>query len=172
VATESEGIEKSAILLLSLGKDEAAEVLKNLGPKEVQKLGHAMAALKQVARERVESVIDEFNEQTSRGSPVSVDSETIKAMLTKALGDDRAASLISRIMSGNDTAGIEGLKWMDAASVADLIRNEHPQIIATILVHLEFDHAGDILKCFHRPPAQRRAAAHRDARWRAAGGPA
>ena len=148
MATESEGIEKSAILLLSLGKDEAAEVLKNLGPKEVQKLGHAMAALKQVARERVESVIDEFNEQTSRGSPVSVDSETIKAMLTKALGDDRAASLISRIMSGNDTAGIEGLKWMDAASVADLIRNEHPQIIATILVHLEFDHAGDILKQF------------------------
>ena len=71
MATESEGIEKSAILLLSLGKDEAAEVLKNLGPKEVQKLGHAMAALKQVARERVESVIDEFNEQTSRGSPAS-----------------------------------------------------------------------------------------------------
>ena len=99
MVTESEGIEKSAILLLSLGKDEAAEVLKNLGPKEVQKLGHAMAALKQVARERVESVIDEFNEQTSRGSPVSVDSETIQAMLTKALGDDRAASLISRIRS-------------------------------------------------------------------------
>ena len=100
MATESEGIEKGAILLLSLGKDEAAEVLKNLGPKEVQKLGHAMAGLKQVARERVESVIDEFTEQTSKGSPVSVDSETIKAMLTKALGDDRAASLISRIMSG------------------------------------------------------------------------
>lgn len=148
MGAENEGVEKSAILLLSLGKDEAAEILKNLGPKEVQKLGHAMAALKQVAREKVESVIDEFTEQSSRGSPVSVDNETIKAMLTKALGDDRADALISRIMSGNDTAGIEGLKWMDAASVADLIRNEHPQIIATILVHLEFDHAGDILKCF------------------------
>jgi flagellar motor switch protein FliG len=77
-----------------------------------------------------------------------VDNEAIKTMLTKALGDDRAASLINRIMAGNDTAGIEGLKWMDANSVADLIRNEHPQIIATILVHLEFDHAGDILKNF------------------------
>ena len=143
-----EGIEKSAILLLSLGQDEAAEVLRNLGPKEVQKLGHAMAALKQVPRERVESVIEEFAEHASKGAPVAVDNEAIKTMLTKALGDDRAASLINRIMAGNDTAGIEGLKWMDANSVADLIRNEHPQIIATILVHLEFDHAGDILKNF------------------------
>ena len=69
-------------------------------------------------------------------------------MLTKALGDDRAANLLSRILSGGDTAGIEGLKWMDAGTVADLIKNEHPQIIATILVHLEYDHAGEILKCF------------------------
>jgi flagellar motor switch protein FliG len=107
-----------------------------------------MAALKQVPRERIEAVIDEFAEQTAKGTPVAVDNETIKSMLTKALGDDRAAGLISRIMSGNDTAGIEGLKWMDAATVADLIRNEHPQIIATILVHLEFDQAGDILKHF------------------------
>jgi flagellar motor switch protein FliG len=107
-----------------------------------------MAALKQVPRERVESVIDEFAEHASKGAPVAVDNEAIKTMLTKALGDDRAASLINRIMAGNDTAGIEGLKWMDANSVADLIRNEHPQIIATILVHLEFDHAGDILKNF------------------------
>jgi flagellar motor switch protein FliG len=143
-----EGLEKSAILLLSLGQDEAAEVLKNLGPKEVQKLGHAMAGLKQVPRERMESVIDEFAHHAARGVPVAIDNEAIKTMLTKALGDDRAASLISRIMSGNDTAGIEGLKWLDAASVADLIKNEHPQIIATILVHLEFDHAGDILKNF------------------------
>jgi flagellar motor switch protein FliG len=148
VSTANDGVEKGAILLLSLGQDEAAEVLKNLGPREVQKLGHAMAALKQVPRERIEEVIDEFTRQTAKGAPVAVDNETIKAMLTKALGDDRAAGLISRIMSGNDTAGIEGLKWMDAPTVADLIRNEHPQIIATILVHLEYDHAGEILKHF------------------------
>lgn len=145
---ESEGVERAAILLLSLGQDEAAEVLKNLGPKEVQKLGHAMAALKQVPRERIEQVIDEFTDQSAKGAPVAVDNETIKAMLTKALGDDRAANLISRIMQGGDTAGIEGLKWMDAPTVADMIRNEHPQIIATILVHLEFDQAGEILKSF------------------------
>ena len=147
-ATENDGVENSAILLLSLGQDEAAEILKCLGPKDVQKLGHAMAALKQVPRERIESVIDEFKEHAAKGAPVSVDDETIKAMLTKALGDDRAASLIGRIMQGGDTAGIEGLKWMDAPTVADLIRNEHPQIIATILVHLEFDQAGEVLKHF------------------------
>ncbi len=145
---ESEGVERAAILLLSLGQDEAAEVLKNLGPKEVQKLGHAMAALKQVPRERIERVIDEFTDQSAKGAPVAVDNDTIKAMLTKALGDDRAANLISRIMQGGDTAGIEGLKWMDAPTVADMIRNEHPQIIATILVHLEFDQAGEILRNF------------------------
>ncbi len=145
---ESEGVERAAILLLSLGQDEAAEILKNLGPKEVQKLGHAMAALKQVPRERVEKVIDEFTDQSAKGAPVAVDNEAIKAMLTKALGDDRAANLINRIMQGGDTAGIEGLKWMDAPTVADMIRNEHPQIIATILVHLEFDQAGEVLKGF------------------------
>lgn len=147
-AKENDPVEKGAILLLSLGSDDAAEILKNLGPKEVQKLGHAMAALKQVPRERIEEVIDEFREHSAKGAPVSVDDEAIKAMLTKALGDDRAANLIGRIMQGGDTAGIEGLKWMDAPTVADLIRNEHPQIIATILVHLEFDHAGEILKHF------------------------
>lgn len=145
---KNDGIEKSAILLLTLGQDEAAEVLKSLGPAEVQKIGHAMAALKQVPRSRMESVLDEFNAQIDHDTPVVIDNETIKAMLNKALGDDRAASIISRIMSGNDMAGIEGLKWMDANSVADLIRNEHPQIIATILVHLDYDHAGEILKSF------------------------
>jgi flagellar motor switch protein FliG len=143
-----DGITKSAMLLLTLGEDEAAEVLKHLGPREVQKLGAAMAQLKSVPRDKVEAVVDEFYEETQRGAPVVADEEYIRSMLTKALGDDRAANLISRILQGGDTAGIEGLKWMDASTVAELIRNEHPQIIATILVHLEYDHAGEILKHF------------------------
>ena len=143
-----DGITKSAMLLLTLGEDEAAEVLKHLGPREVQKLGAAMAGLKSVPRDKVEEVVNEFYEETQRGAPVVADEEYIRGMLTKALGDDRAANLISRILQGGDTAGIESLKWMDAATVADLVRNEHPQIIATILVHLEFDQAGDILKHF------------------------
>jgi flagellar motor switch protein FliG len=143
-----DGVEKSAMLLLTLGEDEAAEILKHLGPKEVQKLGHAMAAMKVVQRDKVEPILDELSDRSARGAPVAVDENVIKAMLTKALGDDKAANLIARIMQGGDTAGIEGLKWMDAATIADLIKNEHPQIIATILVHLDYDHVGDVLKLF------------------------
>ena len=147
-AGPEEGIEKSAMLLLTLGADAAAEVLKQMGPKEVQKLGHAMAAMKSVPREQVEALLTELEAHTEKGAPLSADEDVIRSMLTKALGDDKAANLIGRILQGGDTAGIESLKWMDAATVADLIKNEHPQIIATILVHLEFDHAGEIMKFF------------------------
>ncbi len=146
--SEKDGVEKGALLLLSLGGDEAAEVLKHLGPKEVQKLSHAMANLKATPRDKVESVLDELDQDTERGTAFSANEDQIRAMLTKALGDDRAANLLSKILSGSDTAGIEGLKWMDASTVADMIRNEHPQIIATILVHLEFDQVGEVLKLF------------------------
>ena len=146
--SSDDGLEKSAMLLLTLGSTESAEVLKYLGPREVQKLGSMMATMKSVPREKIEQVLDEFHEHTAKGAPLSVDEAMIREMLTKALGDDRAANLIGRILQGGDTAGIESLKWMDASTVADMIKNEHPQIIATILVHLEFDHAGEILKHF------------------------
>ncbi len=144
-----DGIEKAAILLLSLGEEQASEVLKHLGPREVQKLGHAMAALKSVPRTRWKAVLDDFNKTAGESAAVHVDTDAyIRSVLTKALGDDKASNLISRILQGGDTNGIEGLKWMDAATVADLIKNEHPQIIATILVHLEHDHASEILNHF------------------------
>ena len=140
-----DGIEKAAILLVSLGEEQAAEVLKHLGPREVQKIGHAMAALKSVPRTRVETVLDDFNKTAQESAAMHVDSDAyVRSVLTKALGDDKASNLISRILQGGDTAGIEGLKWMDAPTVADLIKNEHPQIIATILVHLDHDQASDI----------------------------
>jgi flagellar motor switch protein FliG len=144
-----DGIEKAAILLLSLGEEQASEVLKHLGPREVQKIGHAMALLKSVPRTRVENVLDDFNKSAGESAAVHVDTDAyIRSVLTKALGDDKASNLISRILQGGDTAGIEGLKWMDAPTVADLIKNEHPQIIATILVHLDHDQASDILNQF------------------------
>ena len=148
MAPVSDGIEKSAILLLSLGENEAAEVLKQLAPREVQKVSKAMSMLKAVPREKIEEVLDELRSHTEKGSGMSVDEAMLKSMLIKALGDDRAANLISRIMSGSETAGFDGLKWMDATTIADLIKNEHPQIIAAILAHLEYDQAGDVLKHF------------------------
>jgi len=114
----------------------------------VQKLGMAMASLPAQPRTKVEAVINELEDHFEQGAPLEASEEHIRDMLTKALGDERAGHIISRIMQGSDTAGIESLKWMDAATAADLIRNEHPQIIATILVHLEYDQAGEILKHF------------------------
>ena len=90
----------------------------------------------------------EVNEHFGKGTMIQSDDDQLREMLTKALGDDRANQLLSRMMSGSETAGIESLKWMDAATAADLIKGEHPQIIATILVHLEYDQAGEILKNF------------------------
>jgi flagellar motor switch protein FliG len=148
MSTPDEGLEKGALLLLTLGSDEAAEVLKHLAPKEVQKLGMAMAGMSAQSRVKVEAVLDELEAHRDKGAPIEADEAHIRAMLTKALGDDRAGHLIARVLQGSDTAGIESLKWMDAATAADMIKNEHPQIIATILVHLEFDQAGEILKQF------------------------
>lgn len=149
MANPDEGLEKSATLLIALGEDRAAEVLKHLGPREVQKLGHAMAQLKAVPRAKVEAVLDEFHKHAEENAAVHVDTDNyIRSVLTKALGDDKASNLISRILQGGETSGIEGLKWMDSGTVADLIKNEHPQIIATILVHLEHDHASEILNHF------------------------
>jgi len=144
-----EGLEKSATLLIALGEDRAAEVLKHLGPREVQKIGHAMAGLKSVPRAKVEAILNEFHQIAEEHASVHVDTDNyIRSVLTKALGDDKASNLISRILQSGETSGIEGLKWMDATTVADLIKNEHPQIIATILVHLEHDHASEILNHF------------------------
>jgi flagellar motor switch protein FliG len=145
----SDGVQKSAILLMSLGEDEAAEVLKHLGPREVQKIGTAMAALKSVSRDEINSVVGEFCTQANEKSTLGLSStDYLRTVLKRALGDDRAANLIDRILHGNDTSGIEGLKWMDSAAVAELIKNEHPQIIATILVHLDRDQSSEILMSF------------------------
>ncbi|MFA7316853.1 MAG: flagellar motor switch protein FliG [Sulfuricella sp.] len=144
-----DGVIKSAILLMSLGEEEASELFKHLGPKEVQKLGSAMATLKNVKRDQIEGVLHDFRKEAEEKTHVGMaNDEYIRSVLTKALGNERAGTLIDRILQGGDTAGIESLKWMDAAAVAELIKNEHPQIIATILVHLDRDQASAILGSF------------------------
>ena len=148
MTTPEEGLEKAALLLMTLGPDAAAGVLRQLGPREVQKLTMKMASMTPQSRETVEPVLIEVNEHFGKGTMIQSDDDQLREMLTKALGDDRANQLLSRMMSGSETAGIESLKWMDAATAADLIKGEHPQIIATILVHLEYDQAGEILKNF------------------------
>jgi flagellar motor switch protein FliG len=141
-----DGLSQAAILLRSLGEEEAAEVFKHLGPKEVQKLGEAMSKIDKVTRDRVAEVLDKFDSEAAQQTSLGGDSpEYIRGVLTRALGDDKAKYILDRILQGGDTSGIESLKWMDAPTVADLIRNEHPQIIASIMVHLDHDHAAAIL---------------------------
>lgn len=140
-----QSINDCAILMLALGHEEAAEVFKYLGPKEVQKLGMAMTTVQNVSREKMEVVLDNFQSETEGRVNLGDSNEYIRSVLIKALGDDKAAHLIDRILQGKESAGIESLKWMDADSVAEMIRNEHPQIIATIMSHLERDHASEVL---------------------------
>jgi flagellar motor switch protein FliG len=151
---DDKGVEDAAILLMSMGEEEAAEVFKHLEPKEVQTLGEAIARMKAVTKERIGNVLDRFaKESTEMGVLVADNDEYIKAVLRKALGDDKANLLIDRIIQGSDVTGIESLKWMDAGSVAELLRNEHPQIVAAILVHLDPDQSSSVLKFF--PERQR-----------------
>ena len=146
---DTKGLEDSAILLMSLGEEEASEVFKLLSPKEVQALGETIAKMKTIPRERVDVVLERFATEASEQSMIVTDTdEYVKSVLRKALGEDKANLLIDRILQGGDISGIESLKWMDAGSVAELLRNEHPQIVAAILVHLDFDQSSSVLKCF------------------------
>ncbi len=146
---EEDGLTDGAVLLLALGEDTASEVFKHLSPKEVQRLGEAMARIKGTTKDKVDTVLEKFRVEAEQQSSLVGDTdEYVRKVLTRALGEDKAGLLLDRILQGGDVSGIESLKWMDAASVAELIRNEHPQIIASILVHLERDHACDILMQF------------------------
>ena len=144
---DDKGCEDAAILLMSIGEQEASEVFKHLSPKEVQKLGETIAKLKVVPRVRVEEVLDRFEKVAGTQSMLVADTdEYVRQVLRKALGDDKANLLLDRILQGSDVSSIESLKWMDPGSVAELLRNEHPQIVAAILAHLEFDQVADVLK--------------------------
>jgi flagellar motor switch protein FliG len=146
---DEKGLEDAAILLMSLGEEEAAEVFKHLGPKEVQRLGETIARMKSVPRDRFEGVLTRFEVVSQDQNMLVADTdEYVKSVLRKALGDDKANLLIDRILQGSDVTGIESLKWMDPTSVAELLRHEHPQIVAAIMVHLELDQASEVLKLF------------------------
>jgi flagellar motor switch protein FliG len=136
------------VLLFSLGQAEAVEVFKYLGPKEVQKISLAMAAINNLSYEQIDEVVGQFREECAARASIGASDEYLRNVLIEALGPDKASNLLDKIMQGNDHSGIESLKWMDPSSAADLIRHEHPQIIATILVHLEPDLSSSILAFF------------------------
>ena len=142
------GVHRSAVLLFSLGQAEAVEVFKYLGPKEVQKISLAMAAINNLSYDQIDDIVGKFRDECAARASIGASDEYLRNVLIEALGPDKAANLLDKIMQGNDHSGIESLKWMDPSSAADLIRHEHPQIIATILVHLEPDLSSSILAFF------------------------
>jgi len=143
------GTERAAILLLSLGEQEAAEVMKHMGAKDVQRIGGAMTQLQNISRQDVSGILNEFTVavegQTSLG--VGVD-EYLRKVLTSALGEDKAAGVIDRILFGRSSKGLEALKWMDARAVAEVVRLEHPQIISIVLAYLDPDQSAEVLAQF------------------------
>lgn len=146
--TALSGVQRAAIVLLSLGEQQAAEVLKHMGAKEVQKLGVAMTSVGGVSREAVARVFDEFVDVLAQPSGLGSGADDyVRAVLTQALGEDRASSLIDRILHGRNTTGLDTLKWMEPRAIAELVRNEHPQIIAIVMAHLDGDQAAEVLKC-------------------------
>jgi flagellar motor switch protein FliG len=150
-----EGTRKSAILLMTLGEEAAGKVLQQMSPNEVQALGEAMATLAHVKRTEVNEVLEEFRLETEQYSALHLDSGSyLRAVLNKAMGNDRAADLLEGILQSNESVtGIERLNQLEATEVVELIRDEHPQIIATLLVHMERNKAADVLE--HLPERAR-----------------
>ncbi len=142
-------VEKAAILLLSLGETDAAQVLRHMGPKEVQKVGVAMSHMTNIHKEQVEEVMAEFVDVVGGQTSLGIGADGyIRNMLTQALGEDKANNLIDRILLGGSTTGLDSLKWMEPRAVADVIRYEHPQIQAIVVAYLDPDQAAVILGQF------------------------
>ncbi len=163
---EIEGLtstDRAAVLLLLLGEQEAANIIKYMDPKEVQRIGAAMVSAADMSQEAVNFVLDEFVSTLKNQSSLGLGtSDYVEDVLRRALGEDKAASVMGRILPGQASKGLDILKWMDARAIADMVRNEHPQVIAIILSVLEFEVAADVLQFLPqavRPEIMQRVAA-------------
>lgn len=151
-AVQNDGLDysqRAAVLLMTVGEEAASEVLKHMGPKEVQKIGVAMTTIGEISKETVKSVLEEFLETANSQTAVGMGAEDyIRKILTNALGSEKAAGVIERILLGGNAKGLESLKWMDPRAISELFQNEHPQVIAIILSYLDSDHAASVLAEF------------------------
>lgn len=140
------GLERAAILLLSLGEQGAAEVLKHIGPKQVHRVSSAMAGLSNITKDQADGVLSEFCQTVDNETAIGVGSqEYLKGMLVRALGEEKASGILDRVLMGTTSSGLEQLKWMDPRAIIEVIRLEHPQIIAVVLASLDSEQAAEIL---------------------------
>ena len=146
-AVEMSGTQRAALLLMTLGEGEAAEVLKYMGPKEVQRLGTAMATLSNVSKEQASHVLDIFITDVEDQTAFGIGTEDyVRKVWTNAFGASRANAFIDRILRGQDAKGLEALKWMSSKDVADIIEGEHPQIVAIVVACLEAEQAAEVIE--------------------------
>ena len=144
-----EGVERAAILLLGLGEENAAEVIRYLEPRQVQKVGETMSTIANLSQSKIDDVLDEFLAKAKNQTSFGVDSEEyVKTVLTTALGDERAKPIIERIIVSEQQGGLNQLKCLEGKTVAEVIRNEHPQVVATILTYLDSEQAAEVVKYF------------------------
>ena len=144
------GMEKCAVILMSLGEEHAAEIFKHLTNKEVQRLSIAMSQLRHISTQELSDILIEFEDNTMLYTSLSQDNDGyLRNVLIKALGEERADNLLEEIFDSQETTtGIDTLNFVEPQLASELIRDEHPQIIATILVHLRREQAADILALF------------------------
>lgn len=146
LADERSGVDRAAILLLALGETDAAQVLRHLGAKDVQRVGGAMARLSSVSREEVSTVLNNLSASVEQQTSFGVGTDDyIRKVMIEALGADKAGGVVDRILGGRSSRGLEALKWMEARAIGDMLRNEHPQIIAIVLSYLDADQAAEVL---------------------------
>jgi len=143
---EITNVQRAAVLMLLLGEDLASNIISYLDPKEVQELGAAMVSVADMSQEAVNAVLDQFVDLLKRQTSLSLGTtEYVETVLKRALGHDKASSVLSRIMPNRASRGLEILQWMDARAIAEMIKTEHPQVTAIILSVLEAEVAADVL---------------------------
>lgn len=140
------GTERAAVLLMSLGEQDAAEVFKHMSPKEVRKIGETIVTMGNVPKDDVTNVLSDFCNAVDTQTGLGIGNEDyLRNVLTNALGEEKARNILDRILLGRRSRGLDALKWMEPHAIADLIRLEHPQIVAIVLSYLEQDQAADVL---------------------------
>ena len=141
------GTERSAILLMSLGEEYAANILKHMEPREVHKVGMAMSSLSKISSEQIHEVLEEFVDSLQQQNATDIGKdEYVSKVLVQALGSEKADNMINRVLEGRNTKGLETLKWMDPEAIAELVGEEHPQIISIVLSQLDADLAASVLQ--------------------------
>jgi flagellar motor switch protein FliG len=146
VHSGTRGVERAAILLMAIGEQAASEVMKHMAPREVKRVGAAMADLENISRQQVANVLNDFCETMQNETGLGLGNDIyLRNVLTKALGPEHAGNVIDRILQGNNNKGLDTLRWMDSHSVSEIIGQEHPQIVAIVLSYLEPEHSAEIL---------------------------